>query len=128
MMRLLAVSIASLLAACQPANDVEVSPAPAPAPPQSDPVQTALTDRYLAINVRPTDPIEALEWAQVRCEFLGGELSGDNRAQDRAIIARMNELGCGDPIMAAARDLRTAKASDADAVARLDALLARHEY
>lgn len=121
------------LVACQPAAE-PAAPVEAEAPAVDadqaarDAVWTALEDRYLAVNVQPTDPIDAVEWREVRCNFLAGEIGGDNSAQDRAIQARMEELRCGDGVLEDARALKASHASDTAAAARLDALLARHDY
>ena len=124
-----------LLAACQPVAESVSQPEPAvpaataPAIPADDvsrkAVWSALEDRYLPINVTPSDPIEALEWTEVRCNYLAGEFGGTKSAQDRAINARITELGCGATMLAGARVLRRARAADPVTVARLDALLAR---
>ena len=128
MSRLLVCGLTALaLTACQPAAE----PAP-PAEPVAPVVAvapadawTAEQDRYLAVNVQPSDPVEAVMWRGVRCDFLGGEIGGDNSAQDRAVQARMEELRCGDELLAEARELRQTLAGDPSAVVRLDALLAR---
>lgn len=128
------LSLAALtLAACQPAAEPAAPAQPeAPAAPAAetpeDAARRALEDRYLEINVEPTNPIDAVEWREVRCNFLAGEFGGDNSAQDRAINARMEELRCGDGVLEDARALKASHASDTAAVARLDALIARHEY
>lgn len=134
MFRIITTGVAALtLAACQPAAE-PAAPANAepPAAPQAetpeDAAWRALEDRYLAVNVEPTNPIDAVEWREVRCNFLAGEIGGDNSAQDRAVQARMEELRCGDAVLEDARALKASHASDTAAVARLDALLARHEY
>lgn len=121
------------LVACQPAAEPAAPvEAEAPAAPTAetpeDAVWLALENRYLAVNVQPTNPIDAVEWREVRCNFLAGEIGGDNSAQDRAVQARMEELRCGDGVLEDARALKASHASDTAAVARLDALLARHEY
>lgn len=134
MFRIITTGVAALtLAACQPAAE-PAAPANAegPAAPQvetpEDAAWRALEDRYLAMNVQPTNLIDAVEWREVRCNFLAGEIGGDNSAQDRAVQARMEELRCGDAVLEDARALKASHASDTAAVARLDALLARHEY
>ena len=119
--------MALALAACQPAAE-PATPAPpaepaAPAPAATGDVWTAERDRYLAVNVQPSDPVEAVMWRGVRCDFLGSEIGGDNSAQDRAIQARMDELRCGDELLAEARELRATLAGDPNAVIRLDVLL-----
>ena len=123
MSRIIAIGLAGLvLAACKPAAE----PAPAPAAePAVDAAWAAEQDRYLAVNVEPSDPLEAVMWRGVRCDFLGSEFGGDNSEQDRAINARMDELRCGDGLLAEARELRGTLAGAPAAVARLDVLLAR---
>lgn len=133
MYRIIAIGLAGLvLAACkpvaEPAPPAEPAAAAAPAPaaqPAVDAAWAAEQDRYLAVNVEPSDPVEAVMWRGVRCDFLGSEFGGDNSGQDRAINARMDELRCGDELLAEARALRGNLAGAPAAVARLDALLAR---
>lgn len=134
MSRIAILGLAIALAACQPTPEAAAPTDPAVTAAQTGPDEAAreaewtrLEDRYLAVNVRPADPIDAVEWTEVRCNFLAGEFGGDNSAQDRAINARMEELGCGEPMRAEARSLRASRATDTATVARLDALLARHE-
>ena len=120
---------ALLLAACQPA--------PEPAPPAGTPAPTAaeqaaldatwaaLEERYLGMETVPSDPIEALEWREVHCNFLGGEIGGDPE-QDRAVNARIEEIGCMRQLEDA-RALRSTLMTDTASVARLDAFIARHD-
>jgi hypothetical protein len=133
MTRNLALSLTALcLTACKPVAE--------PVPPAGTaasvaPAPVALTaaeagwateqDRLLAVNVEPSDPVEAMMWRGVRCDYLGSEFGGDNSAQDRALNARMDELRCGDALFAEARALRETQAGNPAAVARLDTLLAR---
>ena len=130
MFRSLAISLTVLvIAACKPVS--EPAPAAAPAPPPAAPTAsadawTAEQDRYLAVNVQPSEPLEAVMWRGVRCDFLGSEFGGDNSEQDRAINARMDELRCGDELLAEVRVLRDARSGDPAVVARLDALLSRY--
>ena len=134
MFRIITTGLAALtLAACQPAAQPAAPvEAEAPAAPQVETPEDAawrvLEDRYLAMNVEPTNPIDAVEWREVRCNFLAGEIGGDNSAQDRAVQARIEELRCGDGVLEDARALKASNASDTAAVARLDTLIARHEY
>lgn len=133
MIRIIAIALTALvLAACKPVAEpappaepaAPVAPAPA-ALTAAEAAWTAEQDRYLAVNVQPSDPVEAVMWRGVRCDFLGSEFGGDNSEQDRAINARMDELRCGDELLGEARELRQTLAGDPAAVARLDALLAR---
>ncbi|WP_425987219.1 hypothetical protein [Brevundimonas sp. TWP2-3-2] len=135
MSRVIAIGLAGLvLAACkpvaEPAPPAEPAAAAAPAPaaqPAVDAAWAAEQDRYLAVNVEPSDPVEAVMWRGVRCDFLGSEFGGDDSVQDRAINARMDELRCGDELLAEARELRGTLAGDPASVARIDALLTRQE-
>ena len=128
MCRIILVGLAALtVAACKPVAE------PAPAAPAAEtaapaaPAETAAEsawmaeqDRYLAVNVQPPEPVDAIMWRGVRCDFLGSEFGGDNSAQDRAINARMEELRCGDELLAEARELRVTLAGDAPEVTRLN--------
>ena len=133
MTRIVAIGVTALvLAACkpvaEPAPPAEPAAAEAPAPAAltaGEVAWSAEQDRYLAVNVQPSDPVEAVIWRGVRCDFLSSEFGGDNSAQDRAINGRMDELRCGDELLGEARELRQTLAGDPDVVARLDALLAR---
>lgn len=118
------------LTACQPVSDPP--PATEPAAPVTSTGMTAAEaawateqDRLLGLNVQPSDPVEAVMWRGVRCDFLGSEFAGDNSAQDRALNARMEELRCGDELLAEARALRATQTGNPAAVVRLDTLLAR---
>lgn len=125
MSRLIVCGLTALaLTGCQPAAEPAPSAEPVVAATPDD-AWTAEQDRYLGVNVQPSDPVEAVMWRGVRCDFLGGEIGGDNSAQDRAVQARMEELRCGDELAAEARELRVTLAGDSSAVARLDALIAR---
>jgi hypothetical protein len=129
MSRIIAIGLVGLvLAACQPVAEPAPPAEPALAPaaqPAVDAAWAAEQNRYLAVNVEPSDRLEAVMWRGVRCDFLGSEFGGDNSEQDRAINARMDELRCGDELLAEARALRGTLAGAPAAVARLDALLAR---
>ena len=133
MTRSFAIGLTALvLTACKPvagpAPPAEPAAPAAPAPAAQTAAEVAWTaeqDRYLAVNVQPSDPVEAVLWRGVRCDFLGSEFGGDNSAQDQAINARMDELRCGDELLAEARAVRGTLAGDPAAVARLDVLLAR---
>ncbi len=133
MTRILVIGLTALvLTACkpvaEPAPPAEPAAPAAPAPAELTAAEAAWAteqDRYLAVNIQPSDPVEAVMWRAVRCDFLGGEFGGDNSAQDRAVNARMDELRCGDELLGEARELRQTLAGDPAAVTRLDALLAR---
>lgn len=120
---------AAILAACQPAAEPAASAqtaAPTAAEQAAlDAAWTALEDRYLTMETVPSDPVEALEWREVHCNFLVGELGGDPEI-DRQIDARIEEIGC----LRQAEDARALKATrmtDTAAVARLDTFISRHE-
>ena len=133
MIRILAIGLTALvLTACKPV--AEPAPPAEPAAPvaaapaaltDAESAWAAEQDRFLEVNVQPSDPVEAVMWRGVRCDFLGSEFGGDNSAQDRALNARMDELRCGDELLAEARELRETLGGDPAAVARLDTLLAR---
>lgn len=131
MFRIIAIGLtAVVLAACQPAAK-PAAPAEAPAPTAAeqadqDATWTALEDRYLGMETVPTDPIEALEWREVHCNFLGGELGG-GEAQDKAVNARIEEIGCLRQLEDA-QALKATHITDTAAVARLDAFIARHDF
>lgn len=131
MSRIIALGFAAvILAACQPAAE-STAPAEAAAPKVAadqaaqDAVWAALEDRYLGMETVPTDPIEALEWREVHCNFLGGEIGGDPE-QDKAVNARIEEIGCGRQLEDA-QALRATRMTDTAAVARLDAFISRHD-
>lgn len=126
MFRILAVGLAALvLSACAMAAE-----APMPDAPERSPAEWAaleaewavLEDKYLGTE-EPSDPLDLLEWREVQCNFLAGELGGDP-AQDREINAYLDEI-CTHQIEDARR-LRIAMLSDEAALARIDAFLGRH--
>ncbi|WGM30974.1 hypothetical protein [Brevundimonas sp. NIBR11] len=126
--RIIAIGFtAVVLAACQPAAEstapTEAAPAVAADQAAQDAVWAALEEKYLGMETMPADPIDALEWREVHCNFLAGEIGGDPE-QDRAVNARIDEL-CSQQLETA-RALKAARATDTAAVARLDAFLARH--
>lgn len=130
MFRIIIVGLAALmLAACQPpaepAAPAEEAATPAVATDQAaqDAVWAALEEKYLGMESPPSDPIDALEWSEVHCNFVAGELSGDPE-QDRAINAWIDET-CANQLDKA-RTLRTSHASDPAALARIDAYISRH--
>ncbi len=130
MQRIVAIGFtAIILAACQPAAEPAAPAAPATdttAADQAaqDAVWTALEDRYLGMETVPSDPIDAAEWREVHCNFLGGEIGGDAE-QDRAVNARIEELGCLRQVEEA-QALKATHMTDTAAVTRLDALINRH--
>ncbi len=134
MFRILTAGLTALiLAACQPAEpaastEPPTSPTAAAPPAPAEPVFdgaafAAMEARYLGKD-KPTDPIEEFDWREVTCNFLGGEIGGDP-GQDKAIIAELDELRCGEQ-STEARALRAANANDPSLVARIDAYLARN--
>lgn len=131
MFRIITMGLAALtLVGCQPAPEPPApaeTEAPALAADQAaqDAVWAALEDRYLGMETVPSNPIEALEWREVHCNFLGGEIGGDPE-QDRAVNARIEEIGCLRQLEDA-RALRSTLMTDTASVARLDAFIARHD-
>ena len=131
MSRIIAIGLTALvLAACQPAPEPAAPPAPA-APAAAtdqaaqDAIWAALEERYLGMETVPSDPIEALEWREVHCNFLGGEIGGDPE-QDKAVNARIEDIGCFRQLEDA-QALRATRMTDTAAVARLDAFISRHD-
>lgn len=118
---------ALLLAACQPTAEAPASPDPIAPPPAEqaalDATWVALEEKYLGMETEPTDPLDRLEWREVHCNFMGGELGGDPE-QDRAVNAWIDEH-CVRQIEDA-RALRSVMATDTAAVSRIDAYLGRH--
>lgn len=130
MSRIIAIGLtAVLLAACQPAAEpAAATEAPVPTAAEQaarDATWAALEERYLGMETVPSDPIEALEWREVHCNFLGGEIGGDPE-QDKAVNARIEEIGCFRQLEDA-RALRDTRMTDTAAVARLDAFISRHD-
>lgn len=120
---------ALVLSACQPATEPAATAAAAATPATDQAAQDAvwavLEDRYLGMEAVPTDPIEELEWREVHCNFLGREIGGDPE-QDKAVNARIEEIGCFRQLEDA-RALRDTRMTDTAAVARLDAFISRHD-
>ena len=135
MSRIIVIGLTALvLAACQPAAEpaAPVAPAATTATPAAatdqaaqDAIWAALEERYLGMETVPSDPIEALEWREVHCNFLGGEIGGDPE-QDKAVNARIEEIGCFRQLEDA-QALRATRMTDTAAVARLDAFISRHD-
>lgn len=130
MSRIIIGLTAVVLAACQPAQEraaPNASAASATAADQAaqDAVWAGLEARYLGMETVPADPIEALEWREVHCNFLGGEIGGDPE-QDKAVNARIEEIGCFRQLEDA-QALRSTRMTDTVAVARLDAFISRHD-
>ena len=119
---------AVILAACEPATSVEAAPsqaAPAPATPAAFDYAAfeALEARWLQAD-KPTDPIDELDWREVHCNFLAGELSGDAEL-DNQIDRRLKELRCFSQDEDALA-VKAASAGDPAALARLDVYFARN--
>ena len=130
MSRIIIGLTAVVLAACQPVPErapPTASAASATAADQAaeDAVWAGLEAQYLGMETVPADPIEALEWREVHCNFLGGEIGGDPE-QDKAVNARIEEIGCFRQLEDA-QALRSTRMTDTVAVARLDAFISRHD-
>lgn len=133
-MRLITIGLSALLlVACKPAASSEAASsqaaaaqtAPAAAAPAGFDYAAfeALEERWLQAD-KPADPIDELDWREVHCNFLAGELSGD-AALDKAVNDRLEALRC----MTQTEDalaVKAAKAGDPAALARLDVYFARN--
>jgi len=129
MFRIITIGLtAAVLAACQPAAE-PTAPAEAAAPPAAadqaarDAAFAALEERWLQAD-KPTDPIEELDWREVHCNYLAGEMSGDVEI-DNQIDARLKELRCFSQDEDALA-VKAASAGDPAALARLEVYFARN--
>lgn len=130
----LLIAAIAALAACTPAETETASATDAATPAASEPAADAsadtswqaVQDRYRAMETAPADPLEALEWRAVGCGHLSSEFGGDGSERDQALNAQMDEMRCGDDLVADARAMRDAQTADPAAVARLDAILANY--
>ena len=77
-------------------------------------------------NKRPTDPVDALVWRADRCGFLSGEIGGDRSEHDVQVQKTMDDLKCGDALVADGHTLKASHASDPAAVDKIDAALAAY--
>lgn len=141
MSRAIAIGLTAMfLAACNPSDQTEpAAPAPSapavaapvtPAAPDTPSDQTsweATKDRYRNVLVAPSDPLEALEWRGVGCQYYGEEFAGDRSERDQWLNAQLDRLDCGDPLVAEARAMRDARSGDPAVVARLNAVIAVYE-
>lgn len=123
---MLALSAAGLTG-CEKAQETP-APAPAPAPAASAPTQAEIEAASQAVydaeaNKQPADPVDAFAWRADLCMHLGGEIGGDRSERDVQVQTQMQELKCGDEVVADGRALKAAHASDAAAVAKIDAAL-----
>ena len=119
---ILALSAAGL-AGC---GNKQEAPAAASAPAaQTDAeIEAANQTAYDAeANKPPTDPVDAFVWRADLCMHLGGEIGGDRSERDVQVQAQMEELKCGDEVVADGRALKASHASDPAAVAKIDAAL-----
>ena len=119
---ILALSAAGL-AGC--GNNQEAPAAASAAAAQTDAdIEAASQTAYDAeANKPPTDPVDAFVWRADLCMHLGGEIGGDRSARDVQVQARMEELKCGDEVVADGRALKASHASDPTAVAKIDGAL-----
>lgn len=129
MFRMTAIGLTALiLMGCKPATSVEAAPSQTPpqaaAPAAFDYAAfEALENRWLQAD-KPTDPIDELDWREVHCNFLAGELGG-GAEQDTAVNARLKALRCltqNEDALA----LKAAHAGDPAALGRLEAYFARN--
>jgi hypothetical protein len=128
----LLIAAVAALAACTPAETETASATDATTPAAAEPAAEtsadaswqAVQDRYRSMETAPADPLEALEWRAVGCGHLSGEIGGDGSERDQALNAQMEDMRCGDELVADARAMRDGQTADPAAVARLDAVLA----
>ena len=130
MFRVITIGLSAvMLVACEPAASVEPAPgqaAPADAAPAAfdDAAFEALEARWLEVSDKPADPVDELDWREVHCNFLAGEMSGDP-AQDNAINDRLKEIRCFSQDEDA-QAVKAASANDPAALARLEVYFARN--
>lgn len=127
-----------ILTACGPdqtptAESAAPEPVPAPAAPVSAP-QTpaqmswaATEERYRQVEAEPSDPLEALEYRGVHCQYYSGEFGGDGSERDQWLNAQMDKLRCGQELVTEARAMRASRSRERDVVSRLDAVIAVYE-
>ncbi len=130
MFRIVTIGLSALiLMACKPAAPVEpapgqAAPAAAAAPAAFDYAAfEALEARWLEAD-KPTDPIDELDWREVHCNFLAGEISGDAEL-DKGVNDRLKEIRCFSQDEDALA-LKAANANDPEALARLEIYFARN--
>ena len=117
------------LTGCEKAQETPApAPAPAPATAASAPTQAEIEAANQAAydaeaSKPPTDPVDAFAWRADLCMHLGGEIGGDGSERDVQVQAQMEELKCGDDVVADGRALKSAHISDHAAVAKIDAAL-----
>ncbi len=108
------LSIASL-AACSTTRTSE--PPNASTAPYDEAAWAAFEDRWIRVETKPTDPIDELSWRAVICNFLLGELSGDEE-RDSNIRRQTTQMRCFTQ-EADSRLIDAAYADDPEARARL---------
>jgi hypothetical protein len=121
----LTLSAAGLMG-CQKKAEAPAAPAAAPAPAAQTQVdiEAASQAAYEAdANPKPSDPVDAFVWRVDMCTHLSGEIGGDRSEHDVQVQKTMEELKCGDEIIADGQALKAAHASDPAAVAKIDAAL-----
>ncbi|KQY84807.1 hypothetical protein [Brevundimonas sp. Root1423] len=122
-----------VLAACKPADQTAQPEAAAPVAATSAPQPSAsvsweaMQDRYRQVEVAPSDPLEALERRAVLCAHYSGEFGGDGSERDQWLNTQMDELRCGDELIAEARAMRDARSGEPGVIARLDTVLGAFE-
>ncbi|WP_428149359.1 hypothetical protein [Brevundimonas sp.] len=129
MSRIIAIGLSAvILVACKPATPTEAATpqaSSAPAPAAFDyAAHDALDDRWIQVSDKPTDPIDELDWREVHCNYLAGEMSGDVEI-DNQIDARLKELRCFSQDEDALA-VKAASAGDPAALARLEVYFARN--
>lgn len=118
---------AAALTGCKKAQQETPAPAaaaPAPAGQTQAEMEAASQAAYEAeADPKPTEPVAAWLWRADHCSYLGAEIGGDRSEHDVQVQKKMDELKCGDELIADGQALKAANASDADAVAKIDAAL-----
>lgn len=139
MSRTVAIGLTVLiLAACGPADQTPTAesaapePVPAPAAPASAPTPSppmsweATGERWREVEVEPSDPLEALEYRGVHCQYFSGEFGGDGSERDQWLNAQIDRLRC-EELVTEARAMRASRSREPDVVTRLDAVIAVYE-
>lgn len=123
----LSAAAAAALTGCGKTRQETPAPAAAPAAPAEQTqaeMEAASQAAYEAeVDPKPTEPVAAWLWRADHCSYLGAEIGGDRSEHDVQVQKKMDELKCGEELIADGQALKAANASDADVVAKLDSAL-----